>query len=108
MDIPNIISIILIALGIFFMLVGSVGILRLPDYYARTHAISMSDTLGILFVIGGLIIFEGMTLSSLKLLFIVIFVLLANPIGSHALSRAAYKSGLMPWLSNKQDSGDSE
>ena len=108
MDIQTIASIILIVLGIFFMLVGSIGILRLPDYYSRTHAVSMSDTIGILFVIGGLIVFEGLTLNSIKLLFIVVFIFLANPIGSHALSRTAYRSGLIPRLSKKQDSGDSK
>lgn len=108
MEIRWIISIVLIVLGVFFMLVGSIGILRLPDFYSRTHASSKSDTLGILFVVGGLIVFEGASLSSIKLLFIIIFIFLANPIGSHALSRAAFKSGLMPWFSKKKESGESK
>ena len=82
------------------MLVGSIGILRLPDFYARTHAVSKSDTLGIIFVILGLVIYEGFTQSGIKLVLIVIFIALSNPVGSHALARAALKKGLKPLFSN--------
>ncbi len=98
MTIQYILSGLMILLGIFFMLVGSIGIVRLPDFYTRTHAISKSDALGVMFVIGGLVIFEGFTLNSLKLVFIILFIFLANPIGSHAIARAAMKSGLEPLL----------
>ncbi len=94
-------SVLFIILGIAFILMGSIGIIRLPDFYSRSHAASKSDTLGILFVIGGLIIYEGFTQSSLKLLFIIIFIWLSNPIGSHALARAALKKGIKPILYNR-------
>lgn len=97
-EVQNIVTVILIVLGIFFMLIGSIGVVRLPDFYSRTHAVSTSDTLGIIFVITGLIIFTGFSLSSLKLAFIVVFVSLANPIGTHALTRAAYKQNIRPLL----------
>ncbi|REL33586.1 Na+/H+ antiporter subunit G [Rhodohalobacter sp. SW132] len=102
MTIINIISIIFITFGIIFMFVGSFGILRLPDFYARTHAVSKSDTLGIIFVILGLVIYEGFTQSGLKLILIVIFIALSNPIGSHALARAALKKGLKPLFSSSK------
>lgn len=102
MTIINIISIFFITFGIIFMLVGSLGILRLPDFYARTHAVSKSDTLGIIFVILGLVIYEGFTQSGLKLVLIVIFIALSNPVGSHALARAALKKGLKPLFSNSK------
>ncbi|CAN5307749.1 hypothetical protein BH23BAC3_BH23BAC3_06420 [soil metagenome] len=95
--IQSAISMFFIVLGIIFMLAGSIGMLRLPDFYSRSHAISKSDTLGVIFVIGGLIIYEGFTQSSLKLLFIILFIALSNPIGSHALARAALKKGLKPF-----------
>lgn len=97
-EIQNIVSIILIVSGVFFMLVGSIGLLRLPDFYSRTHAVSKSDTLGIILVISGLIIFEGLTINSFKLAFIVLFVALSNPIGTHALARAAWQRGIRPIL----------
>ena len=98
MEIQNILTIVLVILGITFILVGSVGILRLPDFFTRIHAVSKSDTLGVIFVISGLVIYEGFTLSSLKLILIILFIALANPIGSHALAKAAVKKGLKPKL----------
>lgn len=97
------VSIIFISLGIFFMLVGSVGVIRLPDFFSRTHAISKSDTLGVMFVIGGLIIYEGFTITSLKLALIVLFIMLANPIGTHALARSAIEKGIKPFLHEDPD-----
>lgn len=105
-DIQIIISILFVIVGITFMLVGSIGILRLPDFYSRTHAASKSDTLGIIFVISGLIIYEGFTQSSMKLLFVILFVALSNPIGTHALARAAMKKGLKPFFSGRKKSGE--
>jgi multicomponent Na+:H+ antiporter subunit G len=103
----NALSVILICMGIFFMLVGSIGILRLPDFYSRTHAVSMSDALGIFSVMLGLIVYEGFTQSSLKLLLIVLFVALSNPIGSHALSRSAFIKGVKPLLTGRKQ-GEAE
>lgn len=100
MEIQHILTVIFVIAGIAFILVGSIGILRLPDFYSRTHAVSKSDTLGIIFVIGGLVIFEGFTLSSLKLILIILFIALANPIGSHALVKAALNKGLKPSLND--------
>jgi len=80
------------------MLIGSIGLLRLPDFYSRTHATSKSDTLGIILVLGGLAFYEGFNINSAKLLIAIIFVGLANPVGVHALARAAFKQGLKPWF----------
>ncbi|MCB1165949.1 MAG: monovalent cation/H(+) antiporter subunit G [Leptospiraceae bacterium] len=101
-EIQSIVSVILVVTGIFFMLVGSIGIVRLPDFFARTHAVSKSDTLGMLLAIIGLIVYEGLTLSSLKLALIVVFIALANPIGTHALGRAAFRRGIKPVLTGKK------
>lgn len=97
------ISAVFIVLGIGFMLIGSIGVIRLPDFYSRTHAASKTDTLGILLVIVGLMILEGFTINMGKLAFVLIFVALANPIGSHALARAAMESGLKPLLFRKEE-----
>ncbi|MBD3616265.1 MAG: monovalent cation/H(+) antiporter subunit G [Gracilimonas sp.] len=103
-DFTSIFTIIFVIAGIFFLLIGSVGIIRLPDFYSRTHATSKSDTLGMMLVIIGLIIFEGLTINSGKLFLILLFILLANPVGAHALARAAYNSGLKPLFpNNKKD-----
>lgn len=105
MTVADIICIILVIIGIIFMLVGSIGILRLPDFYSRSHATSKSDTLGILFVISGLVVYEGFTLSGLKLILIILFIALANPIGTHALARSALQRGLKPFFSGDAKKG---
>lgn len=106
-DIQSGISILFIVFGIVFILTGSIGLVRLPDFYTRSHAVSMSDMLGIIFVIIGLIVYEGFTQNSLKLLLIILFVALANPVGIHALARAAIHKGLNPFYPHKRD-GDSK
>ena len=106
-DLTSILTIVFVVAGIFFLLVGSVGIIRLPDFYSRTHATSKSDTLGMILIIVGLIIFEGLTINSGKLVLVLVFILLANPIGAHALARAAYNAGLKPLFpDNKKDKSE--
>ncbi len=72
--------------------------LRLPDFYTRVHAAGKCDTLGMLLSLIGLMIYQGFNLVSLKILIIWAFILLANPTATHALSRAAWKVGLKPWM----------
>jgi multicomponent Na+:H+ antiporter subunit G len=92
--------------GAFFLLVGSVGLVRLPDFYCRNHATGKSDTLGIMLVIFGMILIEGFTLNSAKLFFVLIFVFLTNPTGTHALANAALRSGLKPWFRKNAGKAD--
>ena len=82
--------------GLFFVLAGTIGVLRLPDFYARLHAAGMTDTLGVELILLGLIIQSGFTQMSLKLLMVAFFLLLTSPTATHALSNAAYKAGLKP------------
>jgi multicomponent Na+:H+ antiporter subunit G len=102
-EVREVLALLFVTAGAFFLLVGSVGIVRLPDFFTRTHATGKSDTLGIMLVLGGLAVYEGMTLNSLKLFLAILFVALANPIGSHALARAALRFGLKPQLRDDSD-----
>ena len=88
---------VLIGLGLAFMVITALGMIRLPDFYSRVHAVSKSETLGIALVLLGLILHEGATLVSLKIGLILVFVALANPVGAHLLTRAALRTGEMPW-----------
>lgn len=97
-ELRDILTIIFILLGTFFMLIGSIGVIRLPDFFTRSHATSKSDTLGIMLIVAGLIFFEGLSINSLKLFIIFLFVALANPVGAHALARAALAFGIKPWF----------
>ena len=103
--ITDILGIIAVVAGAFFMFVGSVGLIRLPDFYSRTHATGKSDTLGIMLVIFGLMLIEGFTLNSAKLFFALVFVFLTNPTGTHAFANAALHSGLTPWFRREERKG---
>ena len=98
---------IFIALGLFFMVTGAIGLLRFPDFYTRLHATGKCDTLGEILIIVGLLIYHifvyspgadiTVQLVSVKLLFLMIFILLTNPVGTHALMKAGYTTGVKPW-----------
>lgn len=83
--------------GAFFLLASAIGMLRLPDFYCRLHASGNSETLGVMLSFMGLVIYEGLTLTSLKMIMIFLLIFLGNPIGAHILSKAAYKSGHHVW-----------
>ncbi|MEX2381246.1 MAG: monovalent cation/H(+) antiporter subunit G [Opitutales bacterium] len=89
---------LLIVVGLLIMLAGSIGILRLPDFFTRTHAASKVDTTGIIFLLAGLAVYEGFSFNSGKLLIGIAFVMLANPVAIHALARAAWRFGERPWM----------
>ena len=93
----NVISTIFILAGLFFIIAGTIGLIRLPDFYSRMHATGKCDTLGEGLVIMGLIIYNGLNFISVKLLFLVIFIFVVNPVATHAIARAAYKVGLQVW-----------
>ena len=78
---------VLIGLGLFFMAVTAIGLIRLPDFYTRTHAVSKTDTLGIGLVLVGLALHEGATLVSLKMVLGLLFIFIANPVAAHVLTR---------------------
>lgn len=84
--------------GLFFVLGGTLGVLRLPDFFTRLHAAGMTDTLGAELIILGLIIQEGFTQLSLKFVFVSIILLLTSPTATHAVANAAYQAGLKPLL----------
>jgi multicomponent Na+:H+ antiporter subunit G len=94
----DILAIILVSVGIFFMVMGSIGLIRFPDFFSRTHAVSKVDTLGIILFLAGLAVHLGVSQDSAKLVMGMIFLILANPVASHALARAAYRRGYKPDL----------
>ena len=85
-----------IACGVVALLIGSLGLLRLPDVYCRIHAVGMIDTAGASFIIFGMIIHEGFTLVTVKLVLVGVFLFFTSPIATHAVAQVAYKSGVVP------------
>jgi multicomponent Na+:H+ antiporter subunit G len=92
----NIFGLVVMSVGLFFLAVSSIGLFRLPGFFARVHAVSKSETLGIALVLLGLMMHEGVSLVSLKLGLIVVFVAMANPVAAHLLTRAAVRTGILP------------
>lgn len=108
MVVVQILTTMFLAAGLFFIFVGAIGLLRLPDFYTRLHATGKCDTLGEGLIILGLMFYHLFYYSEtllvpVKLGFLVLFIFIANPTGTHALMKAAYRTGVKPWkLGNKR------
>jgi len=88
----NIFGMVITGFGIFFLFLGNLGVLRLPDVYNRIQAGTKCTTLGAFLTIIGIGIMEPSWFW--KTLLIALFVLVTNPISSHAIARASRKSGV--------------
>lgn len=90
--------IVLCAIGVFFSLSGAVGILRMPDVYSRIQCSSKTVTMGALPLLVAVAVGEGpLTTYGSRALIVAVLLLMVNPIASHALARAAYKTGVPMW-----------
>ena len=96
--------VVLAAGSVFFTLVATVGILRLPDLYTRAHASSKADTLGAGLGLAAVAVAFGPSQAALKVVLLIIFIYFTNPTAAHAISRAAYDQGVEPWT--KDDGTD--
>jgi multicomponent Na+:H+ antiporter subunit G len=96
-DVLDWISWLMLLSGGLVAVIGGLGLLRFPDFYTRLHAGGMTDTLCILLIIGGLILQAGLSILSIKLALILLFMLFTAPTASHALARAATVDGVKPW-----------
>lgn len=103
MSVAEIFSSILLAFGAFLVLSGGIGVLRFPDVYSRMHAAGITDTLGAVSILLGLMILAGWSLVLAKLIMITLFLLITGPTSSHALGKAAWKSGLQPWTNGSAE-----
>ncbi len=82
--------------GGFLCVSGGVGLLRLPDFFSRVHAASVTETLGTPLILAGLALQMGPTLDTVKLLIVAAFVLATNPTATHAMVKAALHDGQEP------------
>jgi len=83
-------SSIFILLGSLLLLTGSLGLIRLPDFWSRLHGASISDTGGVLFLILGMMLHVTTIWVFFKLLAIAIFIFISSPTASHAIANAAF------------------
>ena len=96
----------LLGLGAVMLIIGGIGLIRLPDVFARMHGAGIIDTLGAGSVLFGLMVQAGLTGVTIKLVLIVVFILFTSPTTTHALARAALGGGVTPRLDGQED-GDS-
>lgn len=86
--------------GAFFLLAGAIGLNRMPDLFTRMHAASVGDTLGVSLMLIGMVFLAGFTLVTVKLIFLMAFLLFMGPVASHALAAAALQAGVKPLLAS--------
>lgn len=92
----DVLSWLLLTLGGLFVLIGGIGVLRMPNLYTRMHAASLTDTMGAVLVVLGIMLQAGLTLAALKLAAILLFLLFTGPTSSNALASAAILAGHEP------------
>ncbi|WP_247747233.1 monovalent cation/H(+) antiporter subunit G [Alkalihalobacillus sp. BA299] len=104
-EISKIVIGILILIGALLSVVSSIGLIRLPDLYNRTHAATKSATLGILAILLGAFLFFWIVdgYISARLLLGIAFVFVTAPVGGHLIGRAAYNTKVPLWEKSVQD-----
>jgi multicomponent Na+:H+ antiporter subunit G len=105
----DIVVIMLTVTGLLFFFATTVGILRFPDFYSRMHAAGKGDTLSSLLMLLALALynFHEVNLANLlvavKILLIVVFIFMASPTATHAITDAGFESGLKPWTKKPEE-----
>jgi multicomponent Na+:H+ antiporter subunit G len=94
----NIASFALIMVGSFFVIVGALGLMRMPDVYTRMHAAGIIDTVGAGFLILGMCLYAGASLVTFKLVFLLVLFFFGSPIVTHALAQACLHENIQPRL----------
>jgi len=106
----NTLIIVLVCCGLALFTGGSVGILRMPDFYTRVHPSGKLDTLGTLCMVLGLAVYNldwghlnlGNILVSMKMMLIIVFMFYASPTATHAIVDAGIHAGMRPWQKGDQ------
>ena len=89
--------------GAAFLVIGAIGLVRLPDFFTRIHATGVIDTMGTALVLLGLFILSGWTLPAVKIVLIFGFMMLTGPTATHALAKAALHGRLDPLTSRPSE-----
>jgi multicomponent Na+:H+ antiporter subunit G len=95
--IREIISSILIIIGVSFMLISTIGLLRFPDFYIRMSAITKGATLGLGLILSGMGIYFNEPDMFLKVVLIICFTFLTSPVAAHVIARTAVRNKIPFW-----------
>ncbi len=96
--VADVLSWVFILSGAVFVVIGGIGMLRLPDFYTRIHAAGITDTMGAWLMLVGLMFQAGWTLVTVKLLMLLFFLVATSPLATHALAKAAFLRDLKPMI----------
>lgn len=102
----DILSWLLLGGGTAFCIIGGIGLVRFPDFYSRIHATGLTDTLGAGLILVGLMLQAGLSLVTVKLVFVLAFLWITGPTANHALVKAAYAHGIKVLLEPEEPNGD--
>jgi len=98
-----IISAVFRILGAVIVLIGSIGMVKLPDGFSRLHSAGVVDTLGAWMILLGLMFLSGSIIIAFKLMLMFLLLFFLSPVTSHGLVNSALLSGLKPRLENKKE-----
>lgn len=84
----------LLATGGAFVLIGGIGVIRMPNLYTRIHAAGITDSIGPMLVLGGLMLQAGLTVELFKLAAILLFMMITGPTATYAVANAALSAGV--------------
>ncbi|HKI64438.1 MAG TPA: monovalent cation/H(+) antiporter subunit G [Burkholderiales bacterium] len=99
----DVLSWTLLLAGGAFCVIGALGLVRMPDFFTRMHAASVTDTLGAGLILLGLMLQAGLTLITVKLVVIGLLIFFTSPTSTHALAQAALARGLRPMLAQPEE-----
>ena len=102
--IATILSWVCLMAGSAFAVIGGIGLLRLPDFYARMHGGGITDTMGASLIFLGLMFQSGLSLITFKLVITLFFLLITSSTSAHALAGAAMAVGIKPRLAPEEAS----
>ena len=108
MDIKPIIGAALCLVGGILAVIGTIGVLRFPDFYTRLHAASVTDTAAATLAVAGMILLAPTWIVAFKLVAVWLFLFLTGPTSSHAVANAAHVAGLQPLIGRQNKPEDGE
>jgi multicomponent Na+:H+ antiporter subunit G len=94
---------VLLVSGGLFVFIGGIGALRMPNFYTRIHAASLTDSMGSILILVGIMLQAGLSLATVKLIAILAFLLITGPTATYALANAALLSGMKPDAEGAED-----
>jgi multicomponent Na+:H+ antiporter subunit G len=91
----------LLVFGSALMIIGGIGVLRLPDFFSRMHGAGLTDTIGGGSILLGLMFESGFSAPTVRLLLILLFLWYTSPVSGYALARAALSRGVKPYVAGE-------